>query len=125
MRGLAAVVALGLICALGAASASGITPAPGTPAYKRLADKICHCKIPERYRFRVGGTTNFWVVTGGGTETWSMRGVLRRHRRRVPGTKPTTGRPAARSPSPSATSASTTLAAATRSRRSSTLRPRP
>ena len=83
VRVLASVAAFGLICALGAGSASGITPAPGTPAYERLADKTCHCKIPERYRFRIGGTTNFWAVTGGGTETWSMRGVLRRHRRRV------------------------------------------
>ena len=89
-RAVAATAAAGLICALGAGGAGGtpgarmsITPPPGTPAYERLADKTCHCKIPERYRFRVGGTTNFWVVTGGGTETWSMQGVLRRHRRRV------------------------------------------
>ena len=83
-RALASVAAFGLICALGAGGASGITPAPGTPAYHRLANQTCHCKIPARYRFRVGGTTNFWDVLGGGTETWSMRGVLRRHIRRVP-----------------------------------------
>ena len=86
-RGLATVVAFGLICALGAGGANGITPAPGTAAYDRLANKYCKCKVPERYRFRMGGTTKFWVVTGGGTETWSMRGVLRRHRRRVPFTR--------------------------------------
>jgi hypothetical protein len=87
VRALASVAAFGMICVLGAGGANGITPAPGTPAYKRLANKICHCKIPERYRFRIAGTTNFWIVTGGGTETWSMRGVLRRHYRRVPWTR--------------------------------------
>src|SRR5688572_15698441 len=86
---LASAAAIALVGALGAGGAGGnparmsITPAPGTPKYERLADQTCHCKIPERYRFRIGGTTDFWVVTGGGTETWSMRGVLRRHRRRV------------------------------------------
>ena len=81
---LVSVAAFGLICALGAGGASGITPAPGTRAYDRLANQYCKCKIPERYRFRIGGTTNFYV---GGTETWTMRGVLRRHRRRVPFTR--------------------------------------
>ena len=94
VRALASLGALGLICAFGAGGAGGadgppakmsITPAPGTAAYNRLANQYCHCKIPQRYRFRVAGTVT--DVGQGGVQTWSIRGVLRRQVKRVPFTE--------------------------------------
>jgi hypothetical protein len=78
VRALASVAAFALICALGA---GGAAAGGNSEAASSFVNRLCPtCNPPERYHFHIWGTTGYRY---GGTETWSMKGRLYRHRRHV------------------------------------------
>ena len=75
-RGLVSAVALGLICALGAAVTPGGSESASAARFAACGEGYPK-PPPKRYRFRVSGTTG-WRF--GGTETYLYKGVVKRMR---------------------------------------------
>src|SRR5262245_30047810 len=75
-RGLAAIAAFGLICALGAgAAAAGVDAGAAGGTYPAPCGYGFPKPPPKRYHFRVEGTTGYHYY---GTETFLYRGVMKR-----------------------------------------------